>query len=93
MPTCKSELDCLQDIDDHIDHVDDKLLQISTALNFSHDQTINYLIIPVILILLLILIVVVCISVVISRRQRVRIVEQSVLQSINTLNDNEYLVS
>lgn len=86
MPTCKSDLDCLQDIDDHILRIDDKVRDLFTSISVRPEIT-NYILIPI---LILLLIIVVCVSLlvyIISRREKVRFVNSHLtdLESVQAL--------
>lgn len=85
MPTCKSELDCLQDIDDHIFRLDDRIRDIFSVISLRSDTTTG-LLIPILVILSVVLLCVIIVTYLLSRREQVRFVDSTQLhaRSIST---------
>lgn len=80
MPTCKSELDCLQDIDDHIFRLDDRIRDIFSVISLRSDTT-SGLLIPILVILSVVLLCVIIITYLLSRRERVRFIDSTQLNA------------
>lgn len=84
MPTCKADLDCLQDIDDHVLRLDDKVRDIFTAISVRVDTT-NYFIIPILVLLIFIVVCTVLIAYFLSRREKLRFVQSSQLENFDSV--------
>lgn len=89
MPTCKAELDCLQEIDSYMVHIEGRLSDVFNVLTFRSDSVKDFLI-PIIVLLIIILIIAVLAISYLYRRERVRFVTSARLQEFSP--DTEVLV-